>query len=60
MFALDMTHDSKLKWVMWESYRMEESVWKEDGDTKNQDNYPQQNHAQNSVALGPENEEDNR
>ena len=44
---------------MWESYRMEESVWKEDGDTKNQDNYPQQNHAQNSVALGPENEKNN-
>ena len=41
---------------MWESYRMDEAVWKEDGDTKNQDNYPQQNHAPDSVALSPEND----
>ena len=41
---------------MWEPYRMEQAMRKEDGDTKNQDNNPQQNHAQDGVALGPEND----
>ena len=41
-------------WVMWESYRMDKAVWKEDGHTENQDNYPQQNHAPDSVAFSPE------
>ena len=41
-------------WVMWESYRMDKAVWKEDRDTKKQDDYPQQNHAPDSVALSSE------
>ena len=41
---------------MWEPYRMEQPMRKEDGDTKNQDNNPQQNYAQDGVAFGPEND----
>ena len=53
MFALDLIQRI---WVMWEPYRMEQPMRKEDGDTKNQDNNPQQNYAQDGVAFGPEND----
>ena len=33
---------------------MDKAVWKEDGHTETQDNYPQQNHAPDSVAFSPE------